>query len=189
MIALFAVLFIGAGVILYGDADHVLLRDKMAFVQKVLEKQVAYNPADPRYRSSLGNVYYEQGALQKAEACYREALALNPNDPETLNNLAWLYATTQDAALKKPREALELSLRAARLSPQPHILDTLGESYFVNGLYEEAMNALKLALAGKPENRPYYEKQFNKFKKYMEQEEQLNQYSDEEEFDPGAQAI
>ena len=91
--------------------------------------------------------------------------------------------------LKKPRKALELSLQAARLSPQPHILDTLGESYFVNGLYEEAMNALELALAAKPENRPYYEKQFNKFKKYMEQEEQRNQYSDEEEFDPGAQAI
>lgn len=189
MIALFAALFISAGALLYSTADNVLLRDKMAFVQKVLEKQVEYHPADPQYRFSLGNVYYEQGSLQKAEACYRESLALNPNDPETLNNLAWLYATTKDAELKKPREALELSLQAARLSPQPHILDTLGESYFVNGRYEEAMNALELALAAKPDNRPYYEKQFNKFKKYMEQEEQRNQYGDEEEFDPGAQEI
>jgi Zn-dependent protease with chaperone function len=189
MAAIFAALFIGAGALLYGAGDNVLQSGKMAFVQKVLEKQIEYNPADPRYRFSLGNLYYEQGALKKAEVCYRESLALNPNDPETLNNLAWLYATTKDETLKKPREALELSLQAARLSPQPHILDTLGESYFINGRYEEAMNALELALAAKPENLQYYENQYNKFKKYRDQEEQRNQYRDEEEFDPGAQAI
>jgi len=42
-------------------------------------------------------------------------------------------------------------MRAANLSSKPHILDTLGQSYFINGRYEEAVQALEKALAARPE--------------------------------------
>lgn len=189
MVALYVVLFIVAGSVLYSFGEKTLHQAKMVFVQKVLEKQVAVNPDNPLYVFSLGNVYYEKGDLHKAEAYFKKALALNPHDPEILNNLAWLYATAPDKKLYRPQEALKLSQQAAHLSPKPHILDTLGESYFINGHYEEAVQALELAIAARPENLPYYEKQFNKFKKYMEDEERQERFHDEDGFDANAQAI
>ncbi|MCX5896796.1 MAG: M48 family metalloprotease, partial [Proteobacteria bacterium] len=157
MVAFYAVLFIGAGAVFYTFGEKPLVQAKMTFLQYVMEKKVASNPENTLYVFSLGNVYYEQGNLKKAEACFHKALALNPDDPEILNNLAWLYATAQDKELYQPNKALELSQRAADLAPKPHILDTLGESYFINGQYEEAVRALELAIAARPENMPYYE--------------------------------
>jgi hypothetical protein len=46
-----------------------------------------------------------------------------------------------------------------------------------------------MALAANPGNRQYYEKQFNKFKKYMEQDTSRGGFSDEDKLDHGAQAI
>jgi Zn-dependent protease with chaperone function len=148
--AIYVVLFIVIGSLLYGPGENALIREKIFFARKLLEKQVEIDPANHLHLFNLGNIYYEQGELKKAEACYKQALALKPADPETLNNLAWMYATALDAAMKKPREALELSLQAARLSPQPHILDTLGESYFVNGRYAECAGNGACSKSGKP---------------------------------------
>ena len=56
----------------------------------------------------LGNASYAQGKLDDAETAYRSALAINPNDAVTLNNLAQVYVdmgcrgkalTTIEAAL------------------------------------------------------------------------------------------
>ena len=189
MVAFYAVLFIGAGTVFYTFGEKPLVQAKMTFLQYVMEKKVASNPENTLYVFSLGNVYYEQGNLKKAEACFHKALALNPDDPEILNNLAWLYATAQDKELYRPNKALELSQRAAGLAPKPHILDTLGESYFINGQYEEAVHALELAIAARPENLPYYEKQFNKFKKYREEAKKKEQQFDDIEPGSHAQAI
>jgi tetratricopeptide (TPR) repeat protein len=189
MVAFYAVLFIGAGAVFYTFGERPLAQAKMTFLQYVMEKKVASNPENTLYVFSLGNVYYELGNLKKAEACFNNALALNPNDPEILNNLAWLYATAQDKELYRPNKALELSQRAADLAPKAHILDTLGESYFINGQYEEAVHALELAIAARPENLPYYEKQFNKFKKYREEAKKKEQQFDDIEPGSHAQAI
>jgi len=189
MVAFYAVLFIGAGTVFYTFGEKPLVQAKMTFLQYVMEKKVASNPENTLYVFSLGNVYYEQGDLKKAEACFHKALALNPDDPEILNNLAWLYATAQDKELYRPNKALELSQRAAGLAPKPHILDTLGESYFINGQYEEAVHALELAIAARPENLPYYEKQFNKFKKYREEAKKKEPQFDDIEPGSHAQAI
>jgi len=189
MVAFYAVLFIGAGTVFYTFGERPLAQAKITFLQYVMEKKVAANPENTLYIFSLGNVYYEQGDLKKAEACFNKALALNPDDPEILNNLAWLYATAQDKELYRPNKALELSQRAADLAPKPHILDTLGESYFINGQYEEAVRALELAIAARPENLPYYEKQFKKFKKYREEAIKKKQQFDDIEPDSHAQAI
>ncbi|HVT02958.1 MAG TPA: tetratricopeptide repeat protein [Thermoanaerobaculia bacterium] len=40
--------------------------------------------------TNLGNVRSTMGQKREAEAAYREALVLDPNDRDTLNNLAWL---------------------------------------------------------------------------------------------------
>ena len=66
-----------------------------------------------------------------------------------------------------PVQALVYSRAAADLKPVPHILDTLAESYFINGLYDRAIESIRIALNMNPENRDYYEEQLSKFQKAL----------------------
>ena len=54
---------------------------------------------------------------------------------------------------------------AIRLENQPHIWDTLAESYYVNGMYAKAIEAGHMALELAKDNLSYYEGQLEKFKK------------------------
>lgn len=72
---------------------------------------------------------------------------LNPNNPVTLNDLAWAYAQ-----LKNPA-ALALAVRANQLVPEnPQILDTLAEAQALAGKKKEAIASLRLGLALAPQN-------------------------------------
>jgi Zn-dependent protease with chaperone function len=165
-----ALLLVVCGALMYTADSKLVDRAKLKFSRKILEQQAAKQPDNPTYHFTLGNIYYEEGNLKKAEAQFKRALDLNPEDPEILNNLAWLYATADVEELRKPAEALRLSQKAARISPKPHILDTLGESYFVNGRYEEAVRALEAAVSAGTDNPAYYAEQLKKFKQYRDGE-------------------
>jgi tetratricopeptide (TPR) repeat protein len=101
--------------------------------ESVLKKEIAKNPNQPDLYRELGDIYYHWKKYSQAIDYYIRALDISPNDPEALNNLAWLYATCEDESLRDPRMALNLSKKAASISPQAHILDTLAESYYING--------------------------------------------------------
>ncbi len=168
MCALAVLALILCGAFLYGTDGQRLSRAQVTFSRKILEQQIAREPDKAQHYFMLGNLYYETGDFAAAEQQFKTALALNPDDPEILNNLAWLYATAPVAELRKPEDALQLAEKAARLSPRPHILDTLGESYFVNGRYAEAVQALEAALAAGTDNTAYYRAQLEKFRRYRD---------------------
>lgn len=72
---------------------------------------------------------------------------LNPNNPATLNDLAWAYAQ-----LKNPA-ALVLAVRANQLAPEnPQILDTLAEAQTLAGKKKEAVASLRFGLALAPQH-------------------------------------
>jgi hypothetical protein len=52
---------------------------------------------------------------------------------------------------------------AIQLERLPHVWDTLAESYYVNGMYREAVEAGKQALALARKKRTYYQDQLDKF--------------------------
>jgi Flp pilus assembly protein TadD len=135
------------------------------FLQKVLIKEIERNPQDARLHSMLGSIYYQDKAYRHAIEAYERSLELAPRDPEALNNLAWLYATCEETEFREPAKALVYAIHAAALKPIPHILDTLAESYYVNGLHEKAVVTIKEALAMQPQDRAYYESQLKKFEK------------------------
>ena len=66
------------------------------------------------------------GAIKELKA----VLDFLPDSPAAENNLAWIYATTDDPQFRKPAEALVLARRAAQSSPYPNsdFLDTLAEA-------------------------------------------------------------
>jgi len=70
-----------------------------------------------------------------------------PDDYFTLNNLAWLYATTPDPRLRDGARATDLALRALTLAPNDyHVWSSLSEAHFISGNYERAIHAAEWAV-------------------------------------------
>ena len=134
---------------------------------KVIQRQLEKTPDNPLLYSTLGDLYYSNNNYPETIKAYEQSLWINLNNPHALNNLAWLYATCEIESFRNPKKALELAKRAVQLEESPHILDTLAESYYVNGLFEQAISVERRALEITTKDRDYYQKQLLKFKLAM----------------------
>ncbi|MCD6532581.1 MAG: M48 family metalloprotease [Deltaproteobacteria bacterium] len=131
-----------------------------------LEHLVQEKPLEAELWFALSSLYIEIGQEKKALAALYQTRELNPEDPETLNNLAWLLLTIQDKALRDYAQAFKLAQEAAALKPAPHIIDTLAEAYWRQGDLNRAINLEKMLLE-RPEildNQDHYIRQLEKFK-------------------------
>ena len=102
---------------------------------------------------NAGNVNVKLEKLTDAEDLYRQALTLNPDQPEALNNLAWVHILRGD----NPTEAIILLERAIQADQENHYryLDSLGWALYRDGRTEEAIETLKTALAETPPEEKY----------------------------------
>lgn len=121
-----ALIFIVAVLLLSGCSMPriIVLRDPLTPEEHVnlgvtYEKKGEYDAALREYEKGskelpiahlyMGNIYYQQGNIDKAESAYRRAIR-ETNDPRGYNNLAWLYFTQGirlDEAEKLARKAVE----------------------------------------------------------------------------------
>jgi len=91
-----------------------------------------------------GAMYERQKKYDAAESEFRKCLEIEPDDPQTLNYLGYMFA---EAGLKLD-EAAKLVKRALELDPQNGAyLDSLGWVYFRQNKLPEAENLLVQALA------------------------------------------
>ena len=134
------------------------------FYEKIILQEISKTPANADLYVLLGDLYYGRDKHKQASQAYEEAISLSESHARALNNLAWLYATTNRPGLRDPVRALELAERAAFIEQEPHILDTLAECYFVNGRYSDAVRTEQQALELATGNRQYYEDQLKRFK-------------------------
>ncbi len=162
-----AVLLLTAGALFLSGGSFTGSSD-FSVLQKITERRVESDPDNPLLYFLLGNIYFEKEDYGRAEISYLASLRLSPDNAEALNNLAWLYATAEDQLLRNASKALMFARKAAELDPKPHILDTLAESYFVNGDFQHALDTIDEALAQDPVDRPYFEKQRIKFQEHIE---------------------
>jgi Zn-dependent protease with chaperone function len=170
-----------AGILILGTGGYLLQSGAVGkdwsdrLVLRALDGQVARVPENARLRLRLGTLYYQRQNLPEAVRHLELALKLDPENPEILNNLAWILATSKEAVYLQPRRALSLAERAAEISPEPYVLDTLAEAYHVNGRNEEALDAAERALAAAFDNRSYYLKQVERFRNLVGENEPKNQ--------------
>jgi Zn-dependent protease with chaperone function len=134
------------------------------FLEKVLLRQIDKGSDNPNLYRLLGNIHYSKKNWSGVQDAWETALSLDPKNAEVLNNLAWHYATCEDEQYLDPDRALALATMAARLANLPHIWDTLAESYYVNGMHRQAVEAARNALGLAKKNRSYYSDQLKKFK-------------------------
>ncbi len=135
-----------------------------AFAVAIIEHRLKSEPDNPDLLQFLGDIHYQAEQYKEAEMAYRRTITHDPAHVRALNNLAWLYVTCPDVRFQNPDQALDLALRAASLSTESHVLDTLAEAYYVNGDFKSAITAAEKALDAARENYAYYREQLEKFR-------------------------
>jgi len=87
----------------------------------LLSGWLAKNPNDPDARRQYATMLLSTGKVDAARKEYETALKLRPDDPVTLNNLAWIIQKDE------PDRAIELASRSVRIAPRAaELIDTLG---------------------------------------------------------------
>jgi Zn-dependent protease with chaperone function len=137
------------------------------FIESILYREIEKNPNDSSLYNALGDIYYQKNNYSKTIHAYETSLTISIENPHALNNLAWLYAICEEIKYRDPKRALDLSLKAVRLKMEPHILDTLAESYYVNGMFRDAVGTELKAMELAKEDRSHYENQLMKYKEAL----------------------
>ncbi len=112
----------------------------------VLRDWLAKNPNDHRTRLALAGAYLNAKRFKDAIGEYERLLAVSPENPVLLNNLAWSYHQIGDA------RALDFARRAHAKAPKSsEITDTLGWILVREGKAAEGVELLKKAAAQAPD--------------------------------------
>jgi tetratricopeptide (TPR) repeat protein len=117
-----------------------------------LELLLAQVPQDATGHLHLAQALQQSGDEPRAADEYAAVLRFAGADRNVtgpaLNNLAWIRATSADAALRNGAEAMELAERSCSLSPNPDAgaLDTLAAAYAESGDFERARATAERAL-------------------------------------------
>jgi tetratricopeptide (TPR) repeat protein len=114
-----------------------------------LETALREQPGNSRLHAAMAAVASAEGKLAEAVEYNREALRLEPTLRSARNNLAWLLATSPEASLRDPAEALRLAegLRDETREPGANLLDTLAAAYAAAGRFDEAVRSAEQAAA------------------------------------------
>jgi tetratricopeptide (TPR) repeat protein len=107
---------------------------------KELQGQI-YHLDKAHHHSQLGDIYFQQGKLEKAEACYRAALERDPNDIDTRAHLGQCLLRS-----KKPGDARPLLEGVVAENPKHdygYSLMALAETVTALGDADRALNIWK----------------------------------------------
>jgi spermidine synthase len=106
---------------------------------------------DPRNLPALvglGRLLLSSGRLDRALARFRQALEIDPDDPQALLGAAHVLALHVDPASRDAQQAVRLAARAVELTGRrdPRALATLADTYFAAGRADLALEAVRAAL-------------------------------------------
>ncbi len=108
--------------------------DQVSLAQRLLEQ--ADDPTNPDWRviSARGTALAKQGSYREAIPLYERALALAPEQPSVLNNLALAYAMEGSAEKAEPL----LKRASAKGERDPRVSQNLALVLGLQGKYDEA---------------------------------------------------
>jgi Flp pilus assembly protein TadD len=122
-----------------GDLDSAI---------QVCRSALLLRPLDPDCHTTLAIALEEKGNPGEAMQHYEKALEVAPRSIPTLTNFAWLLATSQDAALRNGRKAVELAAQADQLvgGTNTTVLRILAAAYAENGEFANAIRTARSAM-------------------------------------------
>jgi Flp pilus assembly protein TadD len=138
---------------------YVLLGESKRYGQDPYGAIEAFKKAkdlDPRNHLpslELGLMYGELGRDEEARKAYEDVIKLQPDNPEALNNLAYIKADTgQDLD-----QALAYAQRARQKRPNDlNIADTLALIYIRKNLTDDSLRMLRDLVNQKPDNATFH---------------------------------
>ncbi len=138
-------------ILIFRQAVLSLTEGDMISANRYIEKYKSIrknnSSSEAAIATNLAGIYLQAGIQDKAEDYYRQALSLQPNNPNRLNNLAWFLIDND----RNINEGLELVDKALDLNPENYIyLDSKGWGLYKQGKYEEALKILEKSWDLKP---------------------------------------
>ncbi|MCP4507646.1 MAG: tetratricopeptide repeat protein, partial [Fuerstiella sp.] len=111
---------------------------------------------DDMYIDAYGNrafAHVQQGNDLAAIKDLTIATTKAPDNYQPINDLAWIYATSQTDSTRNPDEAVKLALRACQMSQFENwnALDTLAVAHAANGNFDAAKQWVTTALEKAPD--------------------------------------
>ncbi len=129
------------------EANEYLLEGQPEKAVMIFTETLEKWPNELGIRVALADSLYAMGSHQAAIREYQAVLEKVPLHFQCLNNLAWLYATTNEPGLRDLESAARLAEVAKVVQPRSHHLwSTLSQIHFENGDYAEAEQAIGNAL-------------------------------------------
>jgi tetratricopeptide (TPR) repeat protein len=127
--------------------DNLRREDRFEDAAKAYDKAIglsgAPQPSDWGLWYARSVALERSGQWQKAEAGFREALKLSPDQPVVLNYLGYAYVEKR----QNLTEALQMIEKAVAGRPDDgYITDSLGLAYYLLGRYEEAVTEMEKAV-------------------------------------------
>jgi Flp pilus assembly protein TadD len=91
----------------------------------------------------------DYGRYDEAKKSLEQAVHLQPTDPTTLNDLAWMLATSKDPRMRDGRRAVAIATKACTLSSWKNAfsIDTLAAACAQAGNFADAVKYQELAIA------------------------------------------
>jgi serine/threonine protein kinase/tetratricopeptide (TPR) repeat protein len=125
-------------------ADAHVAHGRWADAQAAYSEVLRRNGASFTAWNGRARVFRKLGQWDNAIADLSQALKLMPDDPDTLNDLAWLLASRPDGKRRDPHRAVALARKAVQRAPGSwHCQGTLGTAYYRNGDLHLAAKALE----------------------------------------------
>jgi tetratricopeptide (TPR) repeat protein len=111
-------------------------------------RAIQLRPDNADARSNLGRLYTAMSQDRAAADEFRKAIDVRSDHASALAGLAWVLATSPDAAVRNPQEAVGTAEQAAALTGNgdPAALDTLGAAYAAVGDFARATATAERAL-------------------------------------------
>jgi Tfp pilus assembly protein PilF len=114
-----------------------------------LNESLRMKPKSALTHRYLAQVLERKGKIDQAVSHYEEAMRLKPDWDELMNELAWILASSDKAAVRNPEKAVKLARRTCELTDykRPEFLDTLAVAYAAAGSFDKAVEITEKALA------------------------------------------
>ena len=114
-----------------------------------------------QYRSAMTEEEAQQALVWLRSAAAQE-------NPRALNAIAWIYATSRYASLRKSLESIQLATHANELLGSHTTLDTLAAAYAENGNYDKAITLQKSILSDPTLNPDSHADYTDRLETYLE---------------------
>ena len=149
----------------FSTAHHILAtfylqRNRPLQAKFSFEQLVELQPNHAGYRTDFGTLLLQTKDYAAGVKELRRALALDPDQPQALHNLARFYLGQG----KNPAAALPLCQRLVQKSPNAPNYDLFAWACYANGRVEEAVSAAAEAVRRTP-NNPAYKTRLQKLKR------------------------